>query len=483
METKDLIGLTLVPLAVMAGVLITCLSQWARDAAFFVLVAAAPLTHKLDVNFASHYWYRGTTRGFEFSLLDVLALSVLVSSLLTPRRHEHRWFWPAGLAPMLVFFFWACISTALADPKIYGLFELSKMLRGLVVFLAAAVFVRSRRELAILIVALCCAVCFEVTLGIKQRYADGIYRVTGSIDHANSLSMYLCMVAPVFVAAANSELPALVRHFASVSVGFAGIGVLLTISRAGIPIFALVTLGATLLCMSWRVTAQKIVVAVLIPVVGGALVYRSWDSLKARYGEATLEEEYFDEQMEGRGLYFRFARAIIEDRPFGVGLNNWSYWVSKKYGPELGWRYEDYADLDYLPSKELLPSFHYAAPAHNLGALTLGELGAPGLLFFAVMWLCWFQAGLTFLRRRSPDPMLRLGVGIFFSTCGIFLQSVTEWTYRQTPIFLTFHVLLGTLASLHHFKEHRKRHRLEHHAQPAELAAHAEPMVAVGGKG
>ena len=357
METKDLIGVTLIPLAVLAGVFATCLSLRARDAAFFLLVAAAPLNDKLAVNFGSHYWYRGTTRGFEFSLLDVLALSVLASSLLAPRSQERRWFWPAGLAPMLVFILWATISVALSEPKIYGLFELSKILRGLVVLLAAAAFVRSWRELAILVVALCCAVCFEVALGIKQRYADGTYRVPGTLDHANSLSMYLCMLAPVFVAATTSNLPALVRHFALVSLGFTGLGILLTISRAGMPIFALVTLGATLLCMSWRITVQKIVVAVLVPLIGGALVYRSWDVLKARYGEATLEEEYLDERSEGRGLYFRFAGAIIEDRPLGVGLNNWSYWISKKFGPQLGWHYEDYDDLAYLPSKEIVSSF------------------------------------------------------------------------------------------------------------------------------
>ncbi len=235
--------------------------------------------------------------------------------------------------------------------------------------------------------------------------------------------------------------------------------------------------------MSWRVTAQKVVIVLMIPLLGGALVYRFWDALKARYGEATLEEEYLDERMEGRGLYFRFARAIIEDRPLGVGLNNWSYWVSKKYGPELGWRYEDYDDLDYLPSKEILSSFHYAAPAHNLGVLTLGELGVPGLLFFGLMWLCWFLTGLRFVWRRSPDPMLRLGVGIFFCTGGIFLQSLTEWTYRQTPILFTFHVLLGTLASLHYCKERCQRHELERRAQPAALVAHAGPEAALAGKG
>ncbi|HMC28623.1 MAG TPA: hypothetical protein VKM56_12605, partial [Verrucomicrobiae bacterium] len=43
---------------------------------------------------------------------------------------------------------------------------------------------------------------------------------------------------------------------------------------------------------------------------------------------------------------------------------------------------------------------------------------------------------------------------IFFGTCGIFLQSLTEWVYRQTPMLLTFHVLLGTLASLYYIRKH-----------------------------
>ena len=53
--------------------------------------------------------------------------------------------------------------------------------------------------------------------------------------------------------------------------------------------------------------------------------------------------------------------------------------------------------------------------------------------------------------------MRRLGIGILFCVCGIFLQSITEWVYRQTPIFLTFHMLVGTLASLHYHKRREAR--------------------------
>jgi hypothetical protein len=78
--------------------------------------------------------------------------------------------------------------------------------------------------------------------------------------------------------------------------------------------------------------------------------------------------------------------------------------------------------------------------------------------------------GFTFLWTfRSPDPMRRLGIGLFFCVCGIFLQSITEWVYRQTPIFLTFHILVGTLASLYYTKSREKKPRIEN-APPAASA-------------
>src|SRR5438105_2005881 len=81
----------------------------------------------------------------------------------------------------------------------------------------------------------------------------------------------------------------------------------------------------------------------------------------------------------GRGYYIRVAAAIAEDRWFGVGLNNWSYWVSQKYGPMLGYRFVPYRGMDKDPSLVIPPGSNVdeaqAAPAHSLAALTVGELG------------------------------------------------------------------------------------------------------------
>ena len=458
METKDVIGLALLFASVGAGVLVCTVSTRARDAAFFLLVAASVITDKLDINFLSHFWYRGTTRGIEVSFVDVFAISVLFSSLLLPRREEQRFFWPGSLGCLLLFFLYATISVVLSEPRIYGLFELSKILRGILVFLAAAMFIRGERELRILVWALCFAVCFEGALAVKQRALDGIYRVTGSIEHANSFSMYLCAVAPVLLAAASSAWPRLLRWFAMIAVAAATLSILLTVSRAGIPVFAMVMLGTIVFCVSWKITFKKVAITAVVLIGLAGMLAKSWDTLMARYGEATLQAEYID-NTEGRGYYLRLARAIIADNPMGVGLNNWSYWVSKEYGARLGTRYHDYDAIETLSvaEKEKISSDYYAAPAHNLLAITVAELGIPGLLLFALLWARWFGMGFMFLWSRSLDPLRQIAVGVFFGTWGVFLQSVTEWTYRQTHILFTLHILLGALASLAWLRRQARR--------------------------
>jgi hypothetical protein len=295
----------------------------------------------------------------------------------------------------------------------------------------------------------------EGAWAIKDRYLDHIHRVMGSLEHPNSLSMYLCLTAPVLVAAAASNLPRYLRRSCCLGIVLASVAILLTISRAGVAFYGLVMAGAAVACFSPRPTLKNGVVVLVIAMGVVALVAKSWNSLQSRYAEATLAEE----ETEGRGLYVLQAREIVEDRFLGVGLNNWSYWVSKSYGAKLGLHYENYDDTDFThftANSESYDSMHYAPPAHSLGALTAGELGLPGLLIFALVWLRWFQMGASFLWKRSPEAMHQIGIGVFFATCGIFLQSLTEWTFRQTPIFFTFHILLGVLASLYYHKRKRK---------------------------
>jgi hypothetical protein len=458
MEIKHVIAFFLLVLATPLCTALACMSRRARDAMFFMMIAGIVVTERLEVHFFSYWWYRGSTRGIEFSFLDVLAASVLISSVLFPRGGRARLYWPASLGPMLLYSLYAAASVLLiSDPKIYGVFELSKILRGILYFLSAALFVQSRRELMLLAAGLSCAVCYEGVLALHEQF-DGVYRVTGSLDHANSLSMFLCLVTPPLIPAATCDLPKKLRVLATLAILLASISIILAMSRAGIPIFAFVTLGTAAFCISWRITPKKLAAISLIFICVAGVAIAIWGNLKDRYEVSTLSEEYLDKDaVESRGYFLRVARVIMDDKFLGIGLNNWSYWVSKKYGAELNTPYDDYDALTWDEHNVSDVDYNYAAPAHNLAALTVGELGVPGLVLFGIVWLRWFQIGATFLWRTRRDTVRLFGVGLVFGVGGVFLQSITEWTYRQTHMFLMVHIFVGAMASLYHAKKLAKR--------------------------
>jgi hypothetical protein len=349
----------------------------------------------------------------------------------------------------------------ISDPQIFGYFGLFEMVRGFIVVLAVAFYLRSERELRLLLFTLGVLVCYEGLLALKQRYMDGYHRVPGTIDDSNSLSVFFCMTAPVFVAALNSRLPLRLKFLSAGAIALAGVGAILTISRMGVIIIGLVLFVATLATIPITFTPRKVVMTLLVVMAVVGVTAKSWKTLESRFKETNLHEEYGNKRSLGRGYYIRIAEAIIGERVFGVGVNNWSYWASNRYGPRLGYRFVPYRGTEHEPSLYIPPDSNVdeaqAAPAHNLGALTLGELGIPGLVLFGLVWLRWLQMGASFLWPRRNDPMLRIGVGLFFSLCALFLQSITEWVFWQSPIFYTFNILLGTLMSLYYIKRRAKR--------------------------
>ena len=56
--------------------------------------------------------------------------------ILVP-RFRPRFFWPRSLGLILLLFGYQCFSVASSQPQIFGVFELTKTVRALVVFLAA----------------------------------------------------------------------------------------------------------------------------------------------------------------------------------------------------------------------------------------------------------------------------------------------------------------------------------------------------------
>lgn len=483
MEQKDKIALLLLLCSAVGGIALTSLSYRMRDIFFFLMVTLSAVTEYIDVNFVSREWYRGTTCGFEVSSVDVLSISLLVSAILRPRSGEKRWFWPASLGWMMFFFLFASFCVAIADPKIFGLFELSKMVRGMVMFVATALYLRSERELRIFILALGSVVCYEGLLALEQRYFEGVHRVYSTLDDSNSLSMYMCTTAPVFVAVITSKLPKYFKLLGGAAVALAFLAVLLTISRAGLMAILIMLFCATMATISYKITLRKTVITLVVMLgLTGALA-KAWKTVGARFANDSLKNEYGAKHEQNRGYYIRIATEIAKDSWFGVGPNNWSYKVSNHYGPLLGWYFVPYMGTNQKPGQKVPPGRNIddpqAAPAHSLPALTAGEMGLGGLALFTLLWLRWLLMGASFLWPRTPDPMRRIGVGICFGMGGTLIQSMTEWVFHQTPIFFTFNILVGVLASLIYVRkcERRARREAERELEEREEAAAWAPQV------
>lgn len=460
---KNTIGLTLLFCGSSGAILLACLSYRIRDIFFFFVVTLSTVTEYVSMNFVSREWYRGTSRGFEVTLVDLLAVGLAASAILRPREGEKRWFWPASLGLIVIYVLYAAFCVGAADPKIFGLFELSKMVRGIIVFVAVALYVRSEREVRLFVWALGIAVCIEGLTALVERYHSGIHRVPGTLDDSNSLSMYLCTTGPVFVAVITSRFPKILKALAAAAIALAFVGVILTISRAGLIAILTMLVCAALATVSYRLSLRRFAVLLVVLLgVGGALA-KCWKTVGARFKDDSLKNEYAAKHEQNRGYYIRIALAIAKDSWFGVGPNNWSYWVSNKYGPRQGWHFIPYMDTEQEPS-QIVPAGRdidepQAAPAHSLAALTAGEMGFGGLALFTLLWLRWLLMGASFLWPRTPDPMQRMAVGIFFGMGGTFFQSLTEWVYHQTQIYFTFHIMLGVLASLYYLRKCERRAR------------------------
>jgi hypothetical protein len=242
------------------------------------------------------------------------------------------------------------------------------------------------------------------------------------------------------------------------------------------------------LCGSLRITGRKVVAAALVLVMGGAALYKTWGGIEARFtAEGGFEKEYEGAQYEGRGAYLALADMIVEEEPWGCGLNNWSYWVSARYGPKVELYYVPYPGVDTPPPPHVrLRTYSHvdnphAPPAHSLYAITLGETGWAGVIGFGLLWLRWVQVTGSFLFARSRALVSRFGVGAFFAVAGAFAQSFTEWEIRQTPLLFLFYILLGAVAAVYPArpslarKERRRLRAIKAPAAATESQGHDAP--------
>ena len=96
MKPAHALALALIPFLAVGAAVAATWSQRVRDIFFFAMVCFAVFAERMEVNFFSAAWYRGTTRGLQVTLHEILAFGLLMGCLFGRRAAERRWFWPAS---------------------------------------------------------------------------------------------------------------------------------------------------------------------------------------------------------------------------------------------------------------------------------------------------------------------------------------------------------------------------------------------------
>ena len=453
MEDKHFIFFLSVLFVVPMGIVIARSNRRALNLVFFAIVFGTTQSEALfglptDINFFSREWYRGSTSGIEVSYLDLLVLILLLSSLSVRAREGIRYIKPPSYGLLKAYFTWALLTVLIvSEPKIFGLFELSKILRAILVFLAVWAFVRSPDQVRLFVYALVVIVFYEAAVALYQRYILGMHRISATLDHANLLSMYCLQIFPIVVSVSFAQdiSPRLRKACLAASILVAGI-IILTISRTGFASLAALTFLSIVLNAGARLTMRNIKIMALIAVVASSMVYISWDSMGSRFERFDFDNEYMTQEGD-RGSYFRKGWPALKDNPlFGVGLNNWSYWISNRYAAEAGYDTEPYPSIDFAPYLV----GRQEPVAHNLFLLTAVELGWVGLVLLMAVIGRWLYISGIGLRKADGDFLDRVRLGAFLSLCGMLMQNVTEAGFRSTSIYFFTHITMGVAAFIYY---------------------------------
>lgn len=390
------------------------------------LVFSTSLGARVAINFVSMEWYRGPDRGFEITLTDLIALS-LVAWLVLTRFSRVKWLPPNSLWLML-FMALGVVSTLMAPKPLFGAFTLLKMARWYLVYWCVHNCVRAgldRRWIWLGIVGVAAYVTF---LALQQKYLFGLYRIRGPFDHSNTVPMYLNMVMPMLLIWSLCD-PRMGRAGMLASMGGAFgmvFCVLATQSRFGL-VLAGMCLAGSLCYALWRHRGRRalLVSATVLAgtVVGGAM---AMDTVIQRFISAPKESE------EARDEFNEAARMMLSEKVFGVGLNNFS---------EVLTNVERYrAHIRVMKNEE------QAGVAHHIYLLTAAEMGRIGLAVYLVIALRFLWMALRgSLARRSVEGGLLFG--LFLGGVALHLVGLMEWALRITPPTYMFAVTCALVSA------------------------------------
>jgi O-antigen ligase len=378
------------------------------------LLTALP---RLEIALIGWPAWPGHAKGIEISGLDVLTLAIYLS--LPRSRHPL----PFRIS-MACYFAVVMLSATQAQVPFAALFYLWQLAR---VFLLYAVVTRAcAREVVApsLLKGMAIGLCFQAGVVIWERFGLGAIQTVGTFGHQNLLGLVSHFVVfPFFALLLAGER----SWWPAITPVAGGIIAALTASRATIALFAGGLAAVFVLSSARTWTAQKAKVLFLVAICFAISTPLAIASLERRFTAAPLAADY-----DERERFVEAASMMIQDKPFGVGANNFG--VVNNAG-----RYAERAGIAWTSR---------AALVHNIYWLALAETGYVGLVALVVLLLCPLIVALRCGWRYRKDRRGDLMIGFATSLMIVYVHSYFEWVLFGTQAQYLFAMTLGLIAGL-----------------------------------
>jgi hypothetical protein len=391
--------------------------------------------NKLTLMVHSIEEYRGATKGFEISLLDVVAGALLFAVTLRPDR-TRRWL-PPGTLLYLFYVAMSYVSIFAAPRPLYVNMAAWRFLEQVVVFVAAFDYLRDEEDLRMLLRAVAFTLCFQAVVVLKMKYINHIYQVYGWFEHQNALAMwaYMCGLPLLTMAlgpCSRRDLPWCLAGYAA-----SAIIVEAALARASLLAFLLGT--ALVVAFSWwdGITRRRVLIPAMLALVAAAGLLCVLPTLIHRFGEPRNKESG-----ELREMLAKSSALMLADSAIGIGWNNFALVINKPYhygAPIDEWTESRGMRVNESEAKPQ-PESHYW--------LLLAENGYPGLLSYLLFigvttWWC-----LRAERQWKGTLAGAFLAGLLIALIITYAHSTVERCLTQTKNIAMWLIFLGVAVKL-----------------------------------
>ena len=380
----------------------------------------------LDVNpYATPFW-SGYVKGWEVSVLDSVALAVILGT-------RGRWPKVVLLLPFLAYLLAVIISVLQAKFPNYAIAYVIQLLRVGLVFLAIARVASAERGERALLTGL--VVGLTVQAGYALWYwAGGALQTGGSLGHQNLLGFVSHMVVfPAFALLLSGRW----KKLAFVGLLAGAIAVTLTASRATIALAGLGIILTLLISVALRFNGRKVAVGVFGLVLMIVSLPIAFSNLDRRFAVQKSDMSFFEPD-DQRLAFNRAALDMIAREPFGVGPNHYVF-IANTEG------YSKRAGVDWSTGNR-------SANVHNAYLLITAESGYFGAFTFVVLLLAAIQyaflTAIKYRRNANSDVLIGLGVAILILSIHSFVESVAVLSPSQYLLAATLGLISGVRSRL-----------------------------------